>query len=571
MVGLAKQLEQEFPQFNAKWSARVSPLSEELTGKVRTPLFFMLGAVACVLLIACTNVANLLLIRFAGRRREIAVRMSLGATRGALMRQLLIESMTLAAVGAALGIPLGWGLLEVLKATGPQDMRRLDRATLDAGVLAFTIGLTLLTGLLVGLAPALSAARGSLSESIRDGARGATSGSRTNAIRAAFTVGEVAVSLILLVGAGLLLKSFAKLTAVEPGFRTAQVLTADLSLPGDRYRDGKGVQFFAELNRRVRTIPGVVNASNITFLPFKGPGSGTYFWRDDKPKPAPGQEPVCDVRMIQPAYFETMNIPVRRGRTFDEADNDSKAPLRFVINESMAKAMFPGEDPIGRRLVVQMQAKNPPGEIVGVTGDVRHSGLDATVRPMVYYPQAHLFFNFGTLVVQASGDPTSLMRTVAGVIHELDPELAISEMGTMQGWIDQSVARPRFQSRLLAGFAALALILAVIGIYGVVSYGATQRTHEIGVRMALGAQKSDVALMILGGGAKLAAIGLAIGTAGSLALGRYLETMLFEVKPTDPATLTAMALLLLAVVLAASYLPARRASKLDPLTSLRYE
>ncbi|MFN0104327.1 MAG: FtsX-like permease family protein [Bryobacteraceae bacterium] len=253
------------------------------------------------------------------------------------------------------------------------------------------------------------------------------------------------------------------------------------------------------------------------------------------------------------------------------ADNDAKAPLRFVINESMAKSLFPGEDPIGRKIVVLMRAENPPGEIVGVTGDIKHAGLDAKIRPTVYYPQAHLFFNFGTLVVRANGDPAALSRPVANLIHELDPELAISEMGTMRSWIDNSVTRPRFQARLVAGFAALALLLAVIGIYGVVSYGVTQRTHEIGVRMALGAQRSDVARMILRRGARLAVIGLVIGTVGALVLGRYLETLLFEVKPADPATLTAMAALLLGVALAASYVSARRAAKMDPLTSLRYE
>jgi len=386
-----------------------------------------------------------------------------------------------------------------------------------------------------------------------------------------FTVAEVALSLILLAGAGLLLKSFVRLTAVQPGFQTDHVLTASLSLSSTRYRDQKGVRFFTDLDQRVRALPGVVNASNITFLPFKGQGSATYYWREDKPRPAPGQEPVTDVRMVQPEYFETMNIPLRRGRTFAEADNDSGTPLRFVVNEALARDLFPGEDPVGRRLVVQMKAQNPSGEIIGVTGDVRHGGLDAKFRPMVYYPQAHLFFGFGTLVVQTVGDPLSLSRPVANLIHELDPELAVAEMGTMQRWIDESVARPRFQSQLLAGFAALALTLAVIGLYGVMSHSVAQRTHEIGIRMALGAQTNDVSRMILGRGVWLTAIGLVLGTAGSLVLGRYLKTLLFEVKPEDPATLTIVAVLLLAVAVAASFIPARRAAKVDPVISLRYE
>jgi putative ABC transport system permease protein len=571
MVGLARQLEQEYPQFNTRWSARVSPLTEELTGKVRTPLFVMLGAVACVLLIACTNVANLLLTRAAGRGRELATRVSLGATRSTLIRQLLVESMTLAGLGAVAGLGLGWWLLKLLKIAGPPDLRRLDRASLDPIVLAFTFGLTLFTGLLLGLAPALTATRRALSAAMHEGGRGATSGARAVLLREAFTVVQVALSLILLTGAGLLLKSFARLTAVEPGFRTDHVLTANLSLPGNRYREQKGVRFFAELDRRVRALPGVISAGNITFLPFKGPGSGTYYWRDDRPKPAPGQEHVVDVRMVQPGYFETMNIPLRRGRTFNAADNDPNVPLRFVVSDALARDLFPGEDPIGRRIVVNMGARNPPGEIIGISGDVKHGSLDSKLKPMVYYPQSHLFFNFGTLVVQTAGDPLSLSRAVSYLIHELDPELPVAEIGTMQRWIDESVARPRFQARLLASFAALALILALIGIYGVMSCTVAHRTHEIGIRMALGAQTGDVARMILGRGVWLSAIGLAVGTAGALALGRYLETLLFEVKPADPSTLTAVAVLLLTVTLAASYVPARRAAKLDPLTSLRYE
>lgn len=574
MVGLARQLKQEYPQANSKWSARVSPLSEEMMGKARTPLFVMLGAVACVLLIACANVANLLLTRAAGRTRELAVRLSLGATRWALIRQLLAESLTLALLGGVAGIGLGWWMLEVLKATGPRELRRLDRASLDPAVLAFTLALTIGTGLLLGLAPAITATRWLLGAAMRDGgSRGMTASGRANRIREAFTVAEVALSLVLLAGAGLLLKSFARLTAVEPGFRADKVLTMNLSLSGTQYRDEKGVRFFAELNRRVRTLPGVANASSITFLPFKGQGAGTYFWRNDKPKPAPGQEPVTDVRMIQPGYFETMNIPVKRGRTFIEADNDARAPLRFVINETLAKELFPGEDPTGQRLIVQMKTQNAPEEIIGVTGDVRHSGLDGKLRPMVYYPQAHLFFGFGTLVVQsaAAADRMSLARPITALVHELDPELAVAEVGTMRRWIDESVARPKFQSRLLAGFAGLALVLAVIGIYGVMSYGVAQRRHEIGVRMALGAQKSDVARMILGRGVRLTLAGLGIGTAGAVALGRYLETLLFEVESTDPVTLTAVATLLLVVALAASCVPSRRAANLDPLTSLRYD
>jgi putative ABC transport system permease protein len=362
---IARQLEREYRQFNANWGARAVPLTAEIYGKVQTPLFVLLGAVALILLIACANVANLLLTRAAGRQREIAIRAALGAGHGRLARQMLTESLTLAAAGGALGVALAYGLVEALKRFGPADVRRLDRAALDGAVLLVTAGATVITGLLLGLAPAMLTARRALADALREGGRGSSPGTRTNRLLDAFTVAQIALSLVLLVGAGLLVRSFARLIAVEPGFRTDHVLTMNLSLPGSRYRDQKGVQFFAELGRRVRALPGVVNASTITFLPFKGMGSATYFWKAENPRPAPGQEPVTDVRMVQPRYFETMNIPLREGRTFGEEDNDPKAPLRFVINDAMARQMYPNERPIGKRLVVLMKNENPPGEIIG--------------------------------------------------------------------------------------------------------------------------------------------------------------------------------------------------------------
>lgn len=571
MRTIAAQLEAEYPQFNKNWSAHVVPLASEMYGKVRTPLWVLLGAVACVLLIACANVANLLLTRAAGRSRELAVRASLGATAGTIVRQLLVESLTLASIGGFLGMALAAWMIQILKLLGPSDIRRLDAAGIDTTVLGFSIGLTLLTGLLLGLAPAITAARRTLNVSLREGGRGATAGGTTGRLRDAFTVAQVALSLILVVGAGLLLKSFAKLTAVDPGFRPDHVLTVDLSVPTVRYPDGKDVLFLSELSRQVRTLPGVVNASVITFLPFKGPGSATRFRVDGRPRPEMGQEPSTAVRMIQPRYFETMGIPILRGRDFTEADLDPKAPLRFVVSDTMVKRMFPNEDPIGKRLVVNMKTDNEPGEIIGVVGDVRHGTLADKVNAFVYYPQSHLSFGFGTLVVQTSADPMAFASSVRQVIHRLDPDIPATEVATMQRWIEDSVARPRFQTGLLASFAGLALLLAVLGIYGVMSYAVAQRTHEIGVRMALGAQRVDVARLVLGRGVFLTLLGLAIGIAGALALGRYLETLLFEVKPADPATLAAVIALLLAVAIAACLLPARRATRVDPMVALHYE
>jgi putative ABC transport system permease protein len=315
----------------------------------------------------------------------------------------------------------------------------------------------------------------------------------------------------------------------------------------------------------------VVNASTITFLPFKGMGSATYFWRAENPRPAPGQEPVTDVRMVQPRYFETMNIPLRQGRTFSEEDNDPKAPLRFVINDAMVRQAFPNERPIGKRLVVLMRNENPPGEIIGVVGDIKHGSLADKVHPMVYYPQAHLSFGFGTLVAHTSVDPLSLARAVTDVAHQMDPELPVAEVGTMQRWVDESLARTKFQTALLGVFAGLALALAALGVYGVMSYGVAQRTHEIGVRVALGAQRGQVARMILSRALILTLTGLALGLAGAFALGRYLETLLFEIKPADPVALASVTLVLLGVALLAAMFPAVRATKLDPMVVLRYE
>lgn len=570
MVALARQLEQEHPAFNANWSARVAPLSEEMFGRVRTPLFVLLGAVGCVLLIACADVGSLLLTRAAGRERELAVRAALGATRGALLRQLLAESLTLATMSGLAGILIGRWLLLLLQATGPADLRRLDRAGLDLPVIAVTLVLTLLSGLVLGLAPAFLAWRRADS-GFEQGARGTSASRRSAAWGDLFPAVEMALCLMLLAGAGILLKSFLRLTAVDPGFRKDRVLTLNLNLPGTRYEGQKGVQFLAGLNRQLRTLPGVDNASAITFLPFRGSGAGTYFWRSSLPKPAPGQEQVTDVRMVQPAYFETMRIPLRKGRTFTNADNTPEAPPRFVINETLARQMFPNQDAVGQRLTVQMKAQNPPGEIIGVVGDTLHAGLDAKVRAMVYYPQAHLFFGFATVVIATRVEPMSLAKAAAATVQRLDPQLAVAEVGTMQRWIDESVARPRFQAGLLTAFAVLALLLATLGIYGVMSHRVAQRTREIGVRMALGASRAGVTRLVLRRALRMTMLGLALGLAGALALARSLSTLVYEVQPTDPATLASVAALLLATALAASYLPARRAAGTDPMIALRSE
>lgn len=570
MKRIASQLEREYPESNTNWTATVQPLADAAYGDVRTPLWILFGAVGCVLLIACSNVANLLLTRAVGRSRELAIRLSVGASQARIIRQLLIEGTTLAALGGIFGLLLAVWLIEGIKLWDPSGIRRLETASLDLRVLVFTLAATMIAGLLLGLVPAFSSARQALAVDLRDGGR-STTGTSIQRFRDAFTIAQIALSLILLCGGGLLIRSFTRLISVNPGFDAENVLTMELNLPDTRYREQvKQVDFFRRLNERMHQLPGVRSASVITGIPFSGRGFSTYFSVDGRPAPAPGQEPIADVRMIHPGYFETMKIPLKRGRLLSESDNRPESPLVYIVNETTARVMFPNEDPIGKRLIVQAQ-QNKPGEIIGVVGDIRPNGLDSKIRSMMYCSQAKLSFGFASLVIRTSVPPETLTQPVKAVVHDLDPELPISEVRTMQGWIDQSVARPKFQTTLLTAFAGLALLLAVIGIYGVMSYSVTQRLHEIGIRLALGAKPSDVRQLVLSKGLRLAAAGIAIGLVGALLTGKWIEKLLFEIKPADPLVLCAVSATLLLAAFTASSFPARRATKVDPMVALRHD
>ncbi len=568
---IAQRLEQRHPDFNKGWGVNIVPLSEQFAAPVRRSLLVLFAAVGLVLLIACANIANLQLSRSAARERDMSVRAALGASRGRLMAQSLTESFGLSLVGGAAGIALSFWLTALLKKFAPASVPRLEDVGVDPAALLFALGATLLTALLFGAVPAMQSARAALADSLKEGGRGSAGSAKGNRLRGLFVVAEVALSLTLLVGAGLLIESFIRLERVDPGFDPDHVLTVAVSrtsaanAPPDAFP-----AFFEQLNEKVRALPGVVSAGSVTFLPFSGPGAATGFDIVGDPESQAGQRPVCDVRVTHPGYFETMRIPLKRGRLFEAADNRRDAPRRFVVNEAMARLHFRDRDPIGARLVVQM-GDDVPGEIVGVVGDARYAALDGVVRPMVYYPHAHLPFPFMTLVVRAAGEPEQLASAVVGAVRSMDPKQPVSDVRTMNQWIDSSTAQPRFNTTLLTVFSALALGLAVIGIYGVMSYSVTQRSHEIGVRLALGATPGEVRGMILGGGLKLAAIGVVIGLAAALAASRILSGLLFEISPANTITYVAVGMIWLVIAVAASWIPARRATKIDPIQALRYE
>ncbi len=569
METIARRLEQDYPEFNKGWSVNPVPLEEQIEGEMQRPLAVLLVAVGLVLLIACANVANLLLARAASRQREIAIRTSLGAERWRVVRQLLTESLVLAALGGAAGLLVArWGV-DGLVAVAPKNLPRLDEIGIDIRVLAFTMLLCILTAVVFGLGPAVLAVRANPQESLKEGGRSVLGGLRSRRLSSAFVMAEVALSLLLLIGAGLLIRSFQRLTAVNPGFQTENLLTARVTLPGSQYQPAQRVAFFRQAVERIATLPGVRSASAVSWLPFGGMRSATGFIIEGRPKPAPGERPVTDVRTVLPNYFRTMGIPLLRGRDFTERDT-AEAPRPFVINQALAQKYWQNEDPIGKRIAVHM-GDAVLGEIVGIVADIKDQTLDGQILPTVFYPHSHLTYSGMTLVVRATGDVSGLARSVTGVVRSLDPNQPVADIRTMNEVLAASVSRQRFNMLLLVVFAGLAAILAAVGIYGVMSYAVAQRTHEIGVRIAIGAQRGDVLRLVLRQGLMLAAGGAALGLAGAVALTHLMEALLYGVKPTDPWTFATVTALLMAVALFAAYLPALRATRVDPMEALRYE
>jgi len=572
MTTIAAQLEREFPERDAGWSVTLVPVHEQMVDQIRPALLVLSAAVALVLLIACVNVANLLLARSTARERELGIRTALGAKRGRLVRQMMSESLLLGAAGGVAGLVLAFafhrGLLALVADRIP--VPRLDQVTLDGTVLLFTMALSLGTGLLFGVLPAVLASS-SASQSLHEGGRHG-SGPRSRRVLGALVVAEVALSLVLLAGAGLLIRSFMRLQDVDPGFRASGLLTARVQLPGTRYEDDrKSAAFFTEAVTRISTLPGVQSAAGISFLPLAGPGMATSFYRVDRPAPGPGEAATTEVRPVTPGFFATMGIPRIAGR--DVAPSDTlDSPLVAVIGESLARRQFPGENPLGKRLHVNIgRDEGMLVEVVGVVGDIKMTALDVEARPAVYIPHTQLTIGLMTFVARTPGDPLSLVNPAARVVHDIDSEIPLADVRTMEEVVDATIARPRTIAVLLTAFALLALVLAGVGVYGVMAYSVARRTQEIGVRMALGATPQSVFRMVLRQALTLVGIGVVIGLFAAGALTRLLQTLLFETEPVDVWTFGATALVLVAVAALASYVPARRGTRIAPVEALRAE
>jgi len=571
MTRVHAELARMFPAADQGWTAGVVDLKDQLTGDVRPALFVLLGAVGFVLLIACANVANLLLARATARHREIAVRAALGAGRARLVRQLLAESLLLSVLGGGMGLLLAWwatlGLRTVVARQLP--IARLESVGIDWHVLLFTLIATVISGFAFGLFPALTAARTTLTDALKEGGRGGT-GARGARARNAFIVVEVALALVLLVGAGLLIRSFTALLNVDPGFDLAHTITMRVSIPRSKYDSPQKMRaFYDQLFEKIDAIPGVQAAGGTSFLPLNGLGAATSFEIVGRPKPQPGQEPVTDVRVATHHYFQAMGIRLLRGRLFGPMDEGSNV-RRVIISESMARKYWPDQDPIGQQVIAAWNDEGPD-EIVGVVGDVRQETLEDEMRPSIYFPPARFAYPFMTVAIKAAGDVRGVVPAVTDRVHQLDPNIPVADVLTMNEVRDISVAQRRLTMMLLGVFAGIALLLAAVGIYGVISYTVSQRTQEIGIRMALGASRSTVLTMVLRQALILAAVGIAIGGTGALALTGLMRNLLFGVHPTDPMTFGLVAILLALIAAAAAAVPGLRATRVDPAVALRAE
>jgi len=569
---ITASLAKQYPDSNKYFSAKVVSEQEELTHSIRPALFVMMVAVGFVLLIACVNVANLLLARATSRTREIAIRSALGAGRQRVIRQLLTESFLLALVAGVLGLLLAmWGSAALVRFS-PANLPRLAEIRVDGWVLAFTMGLSLATGMFFGLAPALQVSHGNIVDALKEGALSSTAGRGRHALRSSLVIVEMALALVLLVSSGLLIRSLVHLQNVNPGFDPHNVMTSNVDLPDAKYSDAKKAQYFKDLMPQLKALPGVQSAAGIYPLPMGGDEIRTTFQIDGHPV-AKSEEPHTSLRDITPDYFATMRIPILQGRDFGAQDEAASTPV-VIINEALARQIFAGENPIGKHIkpeIAQGASEPVMREIVGVVGNVKFHDLSDEWAPESYIPYAQISFGSLTLVVRTAQDAHSLAKPVAETVRSLDKDLPTYAPKTVEEYLNGTMAQPRFNTYLLGIFAALAMLLTAVGLYGVISYSVAQRTHELGIRMALGGQPGDMLRLIVGQGLRLAAFGVGIGLAVAFVLTHFLSSMLFGVSAADPISYIAVVGLLLTVVIVACYVPARRAMRVDPMVALRYE
>ncbi|HYP26491.1 MAG TPA: ABC transporter permease [Blastocatellia bacterium] len=571
MGTISARLDQQYPETNAGWDTTVIPLHERFVGNVRPAMLVLLGAVAFLLLIACANVANLLLVRSTARQKEIAIRKALGATRGRLVRQFLTESLLLAMAGGLLGSLLAVLGIRILIALSPGNIPRIGEAGLDVRVLAFTLGLSLLTGVIFGLAPALEASNPDLNESLKEGGRNSGPGAGGGRLRSLLMIFEVSVALILMIGAGLMVKSFLRLQQVNPGFNPERVLTVELALPRLKYRENHQVlSFYKEVISRVENLPGVQAAAAVTSLPLGGGVSVLNIEIEGKPRPPSGHVIGAQSQVVSPSYFRAMGIPLLKGRLFTEQDVED-APGVIVINDVMAERYWPGEDPVGKRISLVDAQTGPWLAVIGVVGNVYQVTLDAEPYPQMYEVYSQNPARGAALVVRTASDPTGMVASVRAQVSDIDRDQPLYNVRTMEQVLADSVSHQRFNMLLISVFSAVALVLAGVGIYGVISYSVSHRSHEIGIRMALGAMRVDILRMVIEHGLKLALVGVGIGLVAAFVLTRVMSSLLYGVSAIDPLTFAGGTIVLIGVAVMACYIPARRATKVDPMTALRYE
>jgi putative ABC transport system permease protein len=572
MEGVMASLVREWPDFNTGWTINLVPLREQLVGDVRLAVLALFGAVGAVLLIACANIGSLMLTRASGRRRELAIRSAIGAGTGRLLTQLVSESLMLSIIGGALGVLLATWILSGLTAwVGSRlPIPLLSQVTIDPSVMSFAAIVTVLATLVCGLAPAIGATGGSLVTALRDGAPSLSGSRRGRLVRQSFVMAEIALAVTVLCGAGLLGRSLIELQSVNPGFKVDSALSLRVTLPSRTYRDSNAQHaFYTRVIEGLRALPGVTAVGGTSFLPLAGVGPGTSFWRADAPQPPPNERPVVDARPVTAGYFTAMTIPLLAGRDVNDGDTPDKEPVA-VINETFARQIYPGDNPIGRKFILNL-GNDKPHEIIGVVGDVKLTSVEGEIRPTTYLSSRQYAFGLMNFVVRTAGDPAPLGPAAVNVIRQIDPLLPVSAVRPLEEVFAESIARPRLTAVAMSIFAAAALLLAALGVYGIVAYSVSQRSREFGIRVALGARQGQIIGMVVGQNLRLVGLGLGLGLVAAIPATRLLRGLLFQVGPNDPMTFAGIGAILAIVAVVASYLPARRGTEVDPAVTLKAE